>query len=241
MAAQIPYLISDTPDAVDIVGDLIATVLLEESANQIALAVLAGATQEEAEAIYKLRVFRERWAPWDIWNEVDNAFIAPVVDIWIEGENRDTSTGNSIETQKYNGNFNIDVYGYGRARGDGAGGQVAADKDANSERNRGRKWVRRYLTAAPNIYLRQQTLPAGERTVWNTSMGNFEYFVPAVENLPVPRVKAVRAQFTVGYNELSPQIDGEPLVLTAVDICTVDPNTQEAFLAAEVDTPYPLP
>jgi len=241
VVAQIDYLLPDDPDAAELIAQLIGTIIKEESENQVALAIADGATPAEAAAIYELGVYVERWAPWDIWvNAIEGQTLPPVVNVWIETQNQDESASNQMSRQTYQGTWNIDVYGYGTARPDPTDDtrQIAADADANAQRDRGLRWVRKYLAAAKNIYLRQPK-PGG--FVWMTRVRTFEYFVPAVEDIPVGRIKAVRLSFDVTYNEFSPQDDGETLELASIDICTLDPATNEVRLAAEVDIEYPLP
>ena len=244
MAAQIDYLLPDDADGTETIGPLIASIIKEESENQVSLSIAGGATPAEAAEVYELKVYLERWAPWDIWvNKLEGEFVAPVVNVWLETTNQDDGSSNQMSRQTYTGTWNIDVYGYGRSREDpdNPGTQIVADADANAQRNRGVRWVRKYLAAAKNIYLRQPK-PGG--FVWLTRVRTFEYFVPAVEDLPVGRVKAARISFDVTYNEFSPQAVEETLELASVDICTLDPATLElslAKLAAEVDIEYPLP
>jgi hypothetical protein len=231
VVAQISTLQS-TADNVETIRALIATVIKEESANQVVLADAAVVPSEP----YDLRVYTERWLQFDHAAQMfEQGDRRTIVNIWISTEQADKGKSNPQSCQRYQATFNIDIYGYGIASSDGASGQVFSDTDANARRDQGRKLVRRFLHAADNIYLRNRGL------VFGGFVTNSEYFLPTVEDHPTPSVRAVRLTYEVDYREFSPGLEPQDLEIVAVDVCTRDPDTGEYILAAELDFDYTSP
>ena len=237
MPALIDSLI-DKQDNVEIVGDLLASILKIEQANQQVLAVAA--TPPKDPSLWKLRVFRDRTNPWDEWSELDDADVnkakdaTPLVNVGFDSATFDEAKSNPIEQQRCDALFNIDVYGYGVSSGKGSG-HTPGDQDASDNLARGVRLVRNILMSAQYAYL---GLPRGkDQFVCGRWPQSIEYFQPGIDGLVVPHVLAARLVLKVSFNENAPQ--WTPQLISIIRATVKRQGTGEIYLVAEYDFPDP--
>jgi hypothetical protein len=197
----------DKQDTFEIVRDQIAAILVNEVANQQALAVTAG----KDPALWKLRIYLERSNPWEQWLNLDDITDrSPLVSVWFDSSSVDLNASNSVRRQKFTATYNIDCYGLGVSSDDGATGQIAGDKEASFESQRAVRLVRNILMAGENTRLQL------EGTVADRSASSIAAFQPELNARQAQRIIANRIRFEVSFNEFSPQVESRILeTLTA--------------------------
>ncbi len=216
----------DKQDTFEIVRDQLATILVLEVANQMALAVIA----IKDPALWDLKIFTERSNPWEQFlNDADN--VTPIVNVWFDNESFDNARSNVVERQSTTGVFNIDCYGFGVSQDDGAG-HKPGDLEASLEVQRAIRLVRNILMAAENTYL---GLPRG--TAWDRMPGSITVFQPTIDAQQVQQIVGARLALSVTYNEFSPQIDGVNLDEIGVEVS----RTEDGQIVLNADYQYPLP
>ena len=232
MAAQIPFLI-DKQDNFEIVRDKIATILLEEQANQ---QVLAAAAVDKDPRLFKLRVFTERTNPWSEWQDAppNQLDASPVVNITFETTSGDKS-GNVVARQMFDATYNIDCYGYGVSVAT-TDGHVAGDAQAAIVSHRAAKLVRNILMSAFYVKLDLPAATVGVGLRWVSSITSF---TPELDARPVQNVIGTRIAFQVKMNEFAPQVEGQPLEQINVTVFRRDGETGEIFLEAQYGEPPP--
>lgn len=226
MAALIPFLI-DKQDNFEIVRDKIATILLEEQANQQALAIAATIDPK----LFELRVFTERTNPWSEWQDAppDQLDAPPIVNITFDTDSADKAGSNIGSRQMFDATYNIDCYGYG-ASSQTATGQIAGDSQAAIVSHRAAKLVRNILMSAFYVSL---DLPAATVGVGLRWVSGITSFVPELDARPVQNVIGTRIAFQVKMNEFSPQVVGQTLEEINVTVFRRDGETGEVFLVAQ--------
>ena len=200
MTALIQELI-DKQDSFEIIRDLIAQILAEESASQQALAVSVGKDPNE----WKLRVFTERTNPFEQFqNDVtDPAFDnSPIVNVWYEGSTFDMSRSNLTERQEGPATYNIDIYGAGVSSDNPSGGHFAGDKLAALKSQQGTRLVRNILMSG---YYTRLGFGKVNKTVGSRWISAITPFQPQLGTEYVTNVTATRIVFTVVIDEYSPQ------------------------------------
>lgn len=196
-------------DAFEVVRDQIAQILADESANQMALAVVDAQDPEQ----WRLDVYTERANPWEKWlNDPELANAAPIINVWFESDSFDMGQGNVVECQAADGLFNIDCYGFAISCDDSSGGHIAGDEQAAREAARASRLVRNILMASDNTYLQLRPLVSRR---WVQSRTSFQ---PQQESTVVQRVQVQRIILAVKYIETSPQYVGEILGCIHADI-----------------------
>lgn len=202
----------DKQDNFELVRDLIAQILADETASQQALATAASEDSE----LWKFRVYVERSAPWESWlNDEPGDDTSPIVNVWFDSASYAQSASNVVERQKCDGTFNIDCYGYGAATAT-AEGHDSQDEQAARAAQRCVRLVRNILMAATYTYLGQPKSP--DRTVWGRSVQSISAFQPQMDGQSVQKVLGIRVAFNVAFNEFSPQVTGQGLETLAVDL-----------------------
>jgi hypothetical protein len=196
---MIDALINKT-DTSELIRDKIADILVTESASQIALATLEG---EPDPNLWALRVFTERANPFEEFLNED-PYATPLVNVWFDSATFDMARGNVVERQMADGVFNVDCYGYAVSR-ETETGHAPGDRDAAMEAQRAARLVRNIIMAATYTYLGMRGL-VGRR--WISSIKAFQ---PAFDSPHVAHVVGVRVSLAIVYNELAPQVTGEPL------------------------------
>ena len=210
-------------DSFEIVRDQIAAILTLESAEQMSLATAAG----EDPADWKLRVYKERSAPWEAYLNAPTD-VSPIVNVWFDASSFPGQTGNTVARQKAEGVFNIDCYGYGIAADDGGTGHLAGDEAAALEVQRAIKLVRNILMASEYTYLGLQGL------VWQRWFTNISQFQPQQGTDAVQQIVGARLVFRVAFNELSPQYEATELCYLSTQIF----RASDGQLLAEADFDY---
>jgi hypothetical protein len=220
----------DKLDGFEVVRDQIAAILVCESANQVALATTAGKPDPTK---WALRVFTERSDPWEILQKEENPTSdgIPVVNVWYDNSQFDASASNIVERQRANGTFNVDVYAVGVASTDGGTGHIAGDEDAARGLHAAIRMVRNILMAGAYTYLGLPRGTVGKR--WLQSVTSFQ---PSTDGVRVENIHAARLSFQIDFNELSPQVQGQPVTTLSLSVRR-DTVTGEVLFAETVFTP----
>lgn len=216
MPALINQVIGATPDNVELIRDQIAAILKIELTNQ---QVLTSKPQP--------RVFVERDNPWGQFAE-DGDTKQPIIHVGFDSESFDGAASNAVERQKVEAIYQIDCYGYG-VSADDASGHKPGDQTAALECQRALRLVRNILMSAPYTYLGLR------KTVWRRWPQTLTMFRPEMGDRPAFHVVAGRFSLGVHFNELSPQVTGEPLETLSVEV--IRAGTGEVYLRAD----YPQP
>lgn len=215
MTAELQSLISETPDAFELVAAKIGAILLEESEAQ---RVMAAAALEDPD-LWALRVYLERSNPWSEFGDPDEdeeeeaGLIRkiPIVNVWFDSDTTDLKRSNTHERQMVTGVFNIDCHGYGVSAANGAG-HTAGDALAAREAQRAARLVRRILMSAHHNYL-------GLRgTVSRRWIQSRQTFQPSIEGRTIQHIVGMRLAMHVDFNEVSPQVEGETLEEISVGV-----------------------
>lgn len=207
MTAQIAQLITGS-DSAELVRDRIATILLEEQANQQVLA------PPQDPRLWALRIFTEASNPWEQFQaEPAQLDATPLVNVQLDKIEPDISGSNIVERQKVVGTYNIDVYGYGVSAAAG-GGHVPGDQKAALEVYRAARLVRRILMSSFYTYLGTDL----RGTVWKRWVSSIQVFKPSEDRRPVEHVMGARVVFEVTFNEFSPQIHAQILDTIAISV-----------------------
>lgn len=192
----------DKVDSVELVRDTIASILVAESTSQQALATAASKDPR----LWALRVFLERTNPWTEFQDVpDQLDATPIVNVQIDSESFDPSASNVVARQKLTALYHLDCYAYGVSEDDGGSGHIAGDSRAGLEVQRVVRLVRNILMADEYTYLGLR------KTVWKRWIRSVQAFHPPAEQRSVQHVRGARISLEVDFNELSPQVSGQPL------------------------------
>ncbi len=211
-------------DSFEIIRDQIGVILVNEIANQKALAAAATPTPLDPKP-WDMRIFIERSNPWEDYTGDEPVDDRPIVNVWYEGCEFAKGASNISERQKAEMVFNIDIYGYSSAY-DTVPGHVSGDKQAALNVHRAVRLVRNILMAAPNTYLQ---FPQG--FVWHRWIRGITMFQPTLENRAVERVQAARIAFQVEANEFSPQYEGQTLDYLHIEVKRAE--TGELYTTAD--------
>lgn len=205
-----------TADSFETVRDQIAAILAAESLSQQALATAAG----EDPTLYKLRVYTERFNPWEMFRD-GAADRSPVVNVYFDS--MAPTGGDTVERQPFSGVYHIDCIGCGLATANGEG-HVPGDYSAAINAQRAVRLVRNILSAGEYTYL-------GLRgTVARRKIESVTMFQPPHESDAI-KILAARMVLRVEFNETSPQVSGVTLEEIGVNITRADDG---AVLASAV-------
>ena len=209
----------DKSDSFEIVRNQIAAILAIETTNQQALAKAA----EKDSDLWKLRIFTERSIPYE---QLANpgADLSPSINVWFDNSNIDSDKSDYVKRQKMDGTYNIDCYAFGISSDEATGGHKAGDKEAALNVQRAIRLVRNILMSAEYSYLNLRGL------VWSRWIQSITVFQPEIDKRPVPNVIAARIAFVVGYNEFSPQFEGETFEELAINVLRAE--TGEVYFDA---------
>jgi len=167
-------------DSFEIMGDVIAQILVENIAEQKRLAV-----EENLDpSLWDVKVFRERHNPIETFR--DNAEAAPVVNVWIDSTDYPKSKSDSIERQLSSTLYNIDCYALGTAENVLGGGHNPGDLEAAINIGATVRLVRNILMAAQNLYLQKQGL------VWGRWISAVTFYQPEFNNNKAVQVQTAR-------------------------------------------------
>lgn len=216
----------DKKDGFEIVRDQIAGILANETANQQTLA--AAASKESS--LWKLRIYSERTNPIEDWLDPDNIEDkSPIVNVWFDNESVDASKSNTVRRQMMRGTFNIDCYGLGISSDDvTSGGHNPGDEEAALNVQRAVRLVRNILMAAEYVSL---GIPKPQDLISQRMPQSITMFQPEIQGFTMQHVHGARFALRVDFNEVSPQITGEPLELISIDIL----RQEDGEILAEAD------
>lgn len=202
MTALIETLISE-PDSFELVRDMLAQILLEESAGQASLATASGADPGE----YKLRVFTEHGSPWSEFVDdddrplADRALHVPLVNVWCDRGRYDRS-GSTALTSRWTYSYNLDIFAMGLSR-EALPGHIDGSKAAALHAQRAARLVRRILSAGHYLYLLS---PRGaQQFVWRREFTDVQFFQPQVGTRTLQRVSASRLTMDVDMTQAAPE------------------------------------
>jgi len=212
-------------DNFEIIRDQIAAILATETASQMALAVTAGEDPNE----WKLRVFLERFNPWEQFSIKSVVDVSPIVNVWFSDAKFIQASSNVMERQTTEGLFNIDCYVLGQSKDVGAGGHVSGDQDASLKAGRAVRIIRNILMSDIYVYLGVRGLVSGK---WIESITVFQ---PSAEIETIQNLMGARISLRVGYNEFSPQHDGNPIEYISTEI----KRTEDGEIVATSDVQFP--
>jgi hypothetical protein len=206
-----------TPDNVEVVRDQIAAILKVEIEKQGELGLDPVP-----------RVFVERSNPWGQLLE-EPANEQPIINVWFDTASFDGAASNVTERQKCDGTFNIDAYAFGTSEAEGPDGHAPGDELAALACQRTLRLVRQILMSAHYTYL-------GLRgTVWKRWPQTLGMFRPGTDDRSAQNIVAGRLALVVTFNELSPQVAGEPLETLSLEVKRA--GTGELYLAAQYPSP----
>lgn len=216
MAIELLQTLIDKQDTFEIVRDQIGAILVAELVNQRTLAVAASKDPLD----WTMSIYVERQQPLEQWLDSGVSQAAPqrpVVSIWLDNMNLDTSVSSkSAAKQVYEATFNVDIYAQGFTSDNPAGGHVAADFAARTGCHAAVRLVRNILAAPQNRYLQLRGL------VWaHPSFENFEFREPAIDDpLQGMSIWAGRGRFNVKFNESAPEFTGD--TIEAIEVTVSD-------------------
>lgn len=219
---MIQYLI-DKKDNFEIVRDKIGFILVNEIANQKALAITSGKNPH----LWDLDIYLERSSAFEQYLN-DAADQAPIVNIWVDNQSFMQNASNISERQKTECIYNIDCYGFGFAKDVAEGGFLAGDEQANYNVQRAVRLVRNILFSSQYTYLDLRGL------VWKRWIQSLTFYQPEINTTTIQKVSAARMTLVVAFNEFSPQYNAETLEYISVDIN----RALDGQLIAEADYDY---
>ncbi len=209
MAAVIEELI-EGQDTFELIRDQLAAIIAWESEAQQALATAAS----EDPAAWKLRVFLERMNPWaEFIDDPKQADATPLVNVTWNQLTPEMGASSVVNGGKCVGLYNIDCYGYGISKDVQDGGHIPGDEAAGIEAARVVRLVRRILLAGHYTYL---GLP--RRTVWRRWLQSVTALNPPIGERAVQHVVCARMVFAIDFSETSPQVQGHPLEVLALQV-----------------------
>lgn len=208
----------DKRDNFDLIRDKIAQILADESVSQQAFATAAA----KDPALWKLKVYTERSAPWDNGKPGDI-----LVNVWFSASDIDKKSSDTVQRQKNDGVFNIDIIGFGNSKNDGAG-HIPGDEAAVREATRGASLVRNIIMADIYTYLDMRGI------VWGRMPKALEFFQPQMNNRAATHVMGARFALDVSYNEFSPQ--QTPAILEYLS--TTIKRADDGEILAQIDFDY---
>lgn len=212
----------DKLDGFEMVGDLIAQILVDNTAEQQVLAIAAG----KDPALWDLKIFRERSNP--IENFRADELAAPVVNIWVDSSDYPMSKSDTVERQMSSTLYNIDCYALGVATDVDGEGHEPGDENAALNVHRTVRLVRNILMAAQNRQLQNREF------IWGRWINSLTFYQPEFNNKNALHVQAARFIFKVDFNEFSPQFDGATLETVFTELI----HAEDGSILSEVQIDY---
>lgn len=186
-------------DGFEIIGDVIALILVENITRQKILAI-----EESLDpALWDIKIFRERNNPLESFR--DNEDAVPEINIWVDTIDFPKAKSDDIERQLSSTIYNIDCYALGTAENVIGGGHTPGDEAAAVNVSRTVRLARNILMAAQNRYLQNQGL------VWGRWINSITFYQPEFNTNNALQLQAARIRFNADFNEFSPQFEGETL------------------------------
>ena len=201
-----------SPDGVEVVRDQIGAILLLELTNQGTLGLSPVP-----------RVFIERSNPWGVVVE-PSPDERPIINVWWDASTFDGNASTIAERQRAEGIFNIDAYAFALNR-ETAPGHAPADAAAAFACQKTLRLARQILMSAFYTYLGLRGL------VWRRWPQSITMFQPPIDLRASHHVVAGRLALAVQFNEVAPQVPGEPLETLSVEVFRA--STGELLIAAE--------
>jgi hypothetical protein len=181
----------DSPEGFELVRDQIAVVLATEQALQVAEATSQGKPDP---SLWKLRVYKERSDPVEVFRDGDEPDLSPVVNVWYDNSGTALNAGDLATKQMANSQINVDIIGYSRAKKDGTG-HLPGDELSALTAQRGARLVRRILMHGKYRYLDLNGVVGRRYVLTRTS------FQPSSGGRPVQSAVGVRLTFMVDHIE----------------------------------------
>lgn len=215
----IPGLIDLSENTIQIVIDKVGEILINESANQQALALADGQDPE----LYKLRVFADRFNPFD--NMKDN--VTPVISIKESDDSKQMGVSANHGKQQKLLTLNIDCFGIGRAE-QTAAGHRPADLDASQDCRRVANLVNKILKADIN-----NNLQLDRKLVNSVNITGEQYFEPDFDSRQLGPIVVKRISLQCNVIDTPVINEGVPLEGIVVDVERGDSG--EIYTTCEYD------
>ena len=209
--------LGDNP--IQLVIDKIGEILVNESANQQALAISGGKDPD----LYKTRVFADRFNPFD--NMKNNT--TPVVSIKESDDSKKLSVSGNHGKQQKMLTLNIDCFGIGRAE-QTAEGHRPADLDASQNCRRVANLVNKILKADINI-----NLQLDRKIVNSVNITGEQYFEPDFDSQQLGPVVVKR--LTLQCNVTDTPMINEGVTLEGVIVDIEKDDSGEIYTTMEFD------
>lgn len=200
----IPDLIDLDTNPIQLVIDKIGEILVNESANQQALAI-AGSKDPD---LYKIRVFADRFNPFDNM-KTDTT---PIVSIKESDDSKELSVSGNHGKQQKLLTINIDCFGIGRAE-ETVAGHRPADLDASQDGRRAANLVNKILKADIN-----SNLQLDRKIVNSVNITGEQYFEPDFDSRQMGPVVAKRLSLQCKVTDTPMINNGIELLGVVVDV-----------------------
>ncbi len=200
----IPDLIDLDTNPIQLVIDKIGEILVNESANQQALAIAGGKDPD----LYKIRVFADRFNPFDNM-KTDTT---PLVSIKESDDSKELSVSGNHGKQQKLLTINIDCFGIGRAE-ETVSGHRPADLDASQDGRRAANLVNKILKADIN-----SNLQLDRKIVNSVNITGEQYFEPDFDSRQMGPVVAKRLSLQCKVTDTPMINNGVELLGVVVDI-----------------------
>lgn len=200
----IPDLIDLDTNPIQLVIDKIGEILVNESANQQALAIAGGKDPD----LYKIRVFADRFNPFDNM-KTDTT---PLVSIKESDDSKELSVSGNHGKQQKLLTINIDCFGIGRAE-ETVSGHRPADLDASQDGRRAANLVNKILKSDIN-----SNLQLDRKIVNSVNITGEQYFEPDFDSRQMGPVVAKRLSLQCKVTDTPMINNGVELLGVVVDV-----------------------
>lgn len=215
----ISELIDLSDNTIQLVIDKVGEILVNESANQQALALLGG----KDPTLYELRVFADRFNPFDNM-KTDTT---PIVSIKESDDSKKLGVSANFGKQQKLLTLNIDCFGIGRAE-ETAQGHRPADLDASQDCRRVANIVNKILKADIN-----ENLQLDRKLVNSVNITGEQYFEPDFDSRQFGPVVVKRITLQCNVTDTPMINNGVPLLGIVVDVERGDSG--EIYTTCEYD------
>lgn len=222
MTIQTLQSLIDKRDNFEIIGDQIAQILTDETANQRALAAASG----DASGDWALRIYREVAAPWEFFKDPTEPPVVSVRFARFDGEPRETTATQQVGIVSY---F-LDFGAAGQAA-ETLTGHIPGDLDAARRIQRAIRLVRNILLAGPNQVLQARGVVGWRRVTMIEAFQppQLQTTVPALDHLA-----AARVTLEVKILETTPEYEAGDLESIAIDL----KNGRDGAILAQAEYDY---
>lgn len=209
VTAKITVLI-DKQDNMEIIRDEIAAILAVEIANQKVLAVAAGQDASD----YDFNIYTEKSSPWELVENSEGEISSqvPLINIYIESANLNTSKASDVTSVVYSVKYNIDCISAKNSKITG-GSKFSGDELASYDSQRVCRLVRNILQSSQYKYLNLPTI------MMDRKLSSITMFQPQISERAAQHCVGARIVFQVDVIEYSPEYDA-PILDTVFGSCT---------------------